>query len=163
MDYDLIDDDFGGARHGQRADRNALADDQGLPVPPAYRTMTPTPLLACLCAAWCRLCDEYAPVVASVAAAFNADGASLQVHWIDIEDDADLVGDVDVETFPTIVIATGTRVHFAGPVTPHPDTLRRLLRATMQDAPSGAPAPIVSKEIQALVARLHQLATDERP
>ena len=125
--------------------------------------MAPTLHLACLCAAECRLCDEFASVLTTVAQAFAADGVPMRVHWIDIEDEADLVGDVDVVTFPTIVIATGTQVRFAGPVTPHPDTLRRLLRATVLDVPAAAPTPVVPAEVQAFAIRLDQRATTARP
>ena len=39
-------------------------------------------------------------------------GTALRMHWIDIEDEVELVGDVDVETFPTIVIADHDKVRF---------------------------------------------------
>ncbi|KJS70194.1 MAG: thioredoxin family protein [Serpentinimonas sp.] len=116
--------------------------------------MAPAFHVACLCAAWCRLCDEYAPVLDKVAASFRAGGVPLQVQWIDIEDEAKLVGDVDVETFPTLVIVTGNVVRFAGPVTPQAETLSRLLRATVVDAPASAPAPAVAAEVQAFADRL---------
>ena len=92
---------------------------------------------ACLCAAWCRTCEGYAAVFEQVAAELSASGVALRAHWIDIEDEAELVGDYDVETFPTLVIADAQRVRFAGPLTPQPDTLRRLLRQApkMQSRP----------------------------
>ena len=123
-------------------------------------TLSPSPLhLACLCAAWCRLCDDYAPVLSAVARAFAADGVPLRVHWIDIEDEADLVGDLDVVTFPTIVIAAGSQVRFAGPVTPQADTLKRLLRAVVLDARHDVPANEVSGEVQAFAVRLARRAS----
>ena len=82
--------------------------------------------IACLCAAWCRLCDEYRPMLQALAAEFTRAGVRAHWHWVDIEDEADLVGDLDVETFPTLVIADDTQVRFAGPVTPQRDTLQRL-------------------------------------
>jgi hypothetical protein len=109
--------------------------------------------LACLCAAWCRLCDDYAPVLQQVAAELLAAGVPLRCHWIDIEDEADLVGDFDVETFPTIVIADARQVRFAGPLTPQPDTLRWLLRATL-DVPPDTAWPAVAPEIEAFARRL---------
>ena len=120
--------------------------------------MTPDIHVACLCAAWCRLCDEYAAVLDQVVASFQADGLSLQVHWIDIEDEEALVGDVEVETFPTIFLITGSAGHpvvrFAGPVTPQAGTLSRLLRAAVADAATGSPAAAVATEIQAFADRL---------
>lgn len=86
---------------------------------------------------------------------------TLRPHWIDIEDHADLVGDFDVQTFPTLVIVGPEGVRFAGPLTPQPDTLRRLLRATVLDAPAEAVWPAVSPEVQAFASRLQgQCGTD---
>lgn len=110
--------------------------------------------LACLCAAWCRLCDDYAAVFEPVTGELAAAGATLRCHWIDIEDEAELVGDFDVETFPTIVIADAQGVRFAGPLTPQADTLRRLLRATLLEAAPDTRWPAVAPQIEAFVQRL---------
>jgi len=108
---------------------------------------TPTPWLACLCAGWCRTCDGYRPVLEAVAAEFPG----LPVRWIDIEDEAELVGDIDVETFPTLLVAAAGGVRFFGPLTPQPETLRRLLRATLAADAAVLPVP---PEVLALAARL---------
>ena len=110
--------------------------------------------VACLCAGWCHLCDDYRAILRSVAAEMEPGAANLRWHWIDIEDEADLVGEVNVETFPTLVIADGTTVRFAGPLTPHSDTLRRLLRATVIDEQEATRWPAVSREFQAFAAHL---------
>lgn len=59
--------------------------------------------------------------------------------WLDIEDQADLVGDLDVETFPTLLIADAQGTRFFGPLTPHAETLSRLLesleRSSLQVTP----------------------------
>ena len=118
--------------------------------------------IACLCAAWCRLCDDYAPVLEQVVGELLAAGAPLQRHWIDIEDEADLVGDLDVETFPTIVIADAQHVRFAGPLTPQADTLRRLLRALVVEAPAGGTWPTVPPAVEAFARRLRARDCDGR-
>jgi thioredoxin-like negative regulator of GroEL len=110
--------------------------------------------IVCLCAAWCRTCDEYAPVLAQVSAELAASHGAVCQHWIDIEDEAELVGDFDVETFPTLVVIGPDGVRFAGPLTPQPDTLRRVLRATVADAPTATRWPAVAPEIEAFAARL---------
>jgi len=112
--------------------------------------------IACLCAAWCRLCDDYAPVFEQVTGELAAAGGPLRCRWIDIEDEADLVGDFEVETFPTLVVADARHVRFAGPLTPQAGTLRRLLR-TMLDAAPDTPWPAVAPEIEALAGRLRAL------
>jgi hypothetical protein len=88
--------------------------------------------VACLCAAWCRTCESYQQVFETACAELPQ--ADLHVRWIDVEDEADLIGDLDIETFPTLLIADDTHVRFAGPLTPQPQTLRRVLRAHLADA-----------------------------
>jgi len=87
--------------------------------------------VACLCAAWCRTCESYQEVFEAACAALPQQG--LHVRWIDIEDEAELIGDLDIETFPTLLIADDEHVRFAGPLTPQPETLRRVLRAHLDD------------------------------
>jgi thiol-disulfide isomerase/thioredoxin len=79
--------------------------------------------VACLCAAWCRTCESYQQVFEAACAELPQQG--LRVRWIDIEDEAELIGDLDIETFPTLLIADDEHVRFAGPLTPQPETLRR--------------------------------------
>ena len=110
--------------------------------------------VACLCAAWCRTCEGYEAVFEQVARELAGSGMALRARWIDIEDEADLVGDVEVETFPMLVIADAHDVRFAGPLTPQPDTLRRLLRATLAQAAADTRWPAVAPEIEAFVQRL---------
>lgn len=112
--------------------------------------------VACQCAAWCQLCDGYRAVFDRVAAELRTAGPTPRWHWIDIEDDAALAGDVDVETFPTIVVCDRRRVRFAGPVTPQPETLSRLLRALLLDAAPDARWPAVPPEVEAFAEQLRQ-------
>ncbi len=107
--------------------------------------------VACLCAAWCRTCENYRQVFEAACAELPQDG--LHVRWIDIEDEADLVGDLDIETFPTLLIADEEQVRFIGPLTPQPETLRRVLRAHLNDPR----ATRVTPEIDALASRLRRL------
>lgn len=87
-------------------------------------------LVACLCAAWCRTCDEYRPVFDALREAF---GAQARFVWVDIEDDEDALGDVDVENFPTLLAARGDRVLFFGTVLPHAQTARGLVERALRD------------------------------
>jgi hypothetical protein len=81
-------------------------------------------------------------------------GQTLRWDWIDIEDEADLIDDLDIETFPTLVIADSAGARFAGPITPQPDTLRRLLRATMLEARANTISPLRNRETLAFAERL---------
>jgi len=87
-------------------------------------------LVACLCAAWCRTCTDYASTFEALAAGF---GAATQFVWVDIEDDAERLGDVDVVDFPTLLIARGARVLFFGPVLPHVQAAQQLVERALRD------------------------------
>ena len=107
-----------------------------MPTPdPAREAAEPPELLvACLCAQWCRTCDLYRDTLAHVRAAVAAAhaGAATRFVWIDIEDEDELIGDLDIEDFPTVVLARGGQVVFAGAILPHAQTLERLVRAALE-------------------------------
>ena len=90
--------------------------------------------MVCLCAEWCGACREYRPLFEQVARAHPA----LHFAWVDIEDHADIADDFDVETFPTILVASPAGTHFIGPLLPHAETLSRLLAALQPAQPSVA-------------------------
>ena len=114
--------------------------------------------VACLCAAWCRTCESYQDVFQAACAELPQ--ADLRVRWIDIEDEAELIGDLDIETFPTLLIADDRHVRFAGPVTPQRETLQRLLRATVLEAASDASWPAVGAAVEETAARVRRRAPD---
>lgn len=109
--------------------------------------------VACLCADWCGTCRDYRADFERTVGAVP--GACVQAVWIDIEDDAELVGAVDVENFPTLLIARGREVLFFGTVTPHLSTLARLVQAAVDGSThlGGEPPSLAVRE---LAARLHQ-------
>jgi thioredoxin-like negative regulator of GroEL len=84
-------------------------------------------VVACLCAAWCDVCKQYRPGFEALA----AEHPEQQFVWIDIEDQADLVGDLDVENFPTILIQHRDIVVFYGTMLPEPRQVARLLEAQL--------------------------------
>ena len=89
----------------------------------------------CLCAAWCGTCGIYRPLFDELARAHP----DVRFAWVDIEDESDLAGDLDVETFPTLLIADGQRALFLGPLLPQAPVLARLL-ASLQAATPGSGA-----------------------
>lgn len=85
----------------------------------------PAPLaVLSLCAAWCGTCREWRAVFDAAARAHPA----LAFRWVDVEDEADALGELDVETFPTLVIGDARGPRFHGPVLPQPGQIERLLR-----------------------------------
>lgn len=81
--------------------------------------------VACLCAAWCDVCCQYRPGFEQLALE-HPDKLFL---WIDIEDQADIVGDFDVENFPTLLIQRGDTVAFFGTVQPDLRQANRLIQS----------------------------------
>lgn len=115
--------------------------------------------VACLCAAWCRTCDAYRPVFEQAMAALRQQHPALLARWIDIEDQAELLGDFDVETFPTLVVVVGAQLRFAGALTPQAETLQRVLRMALEStAPAGpsAEALAFAQRLRLHPPRLHQ-------
>ena len=104
-------------------------------------------LVVCLCAEWCGTCRDYRSPLQAVAEELPGHAFA----WIDIEDEADLAGEIDIETFPTLLVLDGPTVLFYGPVLPGADALRRLLRALDEN---GAQPTALDEEVKALVQRL---------
>lgn len=121
----------------------------------------PEPLLvACLCAQWCRTCDAYLDTLAATRDAMRLGhpGAAMRFVWVDIEDESELVGDLDIEDFPTLLLARGNRVLFFGPVLPHAQTLDRLVRNALDNDMAALPAATLAPDVRALPARLREHA-----
>jgi thiol-disulfide isomerase/thioredoxin len=87
-------------------------------------------VVACLCAAWCGTCASYR-------AAFDALATrhpDKLFVWIDIEDEADVVGDLDVENFPTLLLQRRDTVAFFGTTLPDAALADRLVQAQAAQA-----------------------------
>jgi thiol-disulfide isomerase/thioredoxin len=80
--------------------------------------------VACLCAEWCDTCVAYRPGFLELAQRFP----HAKFVWFDIEDDAEHVGDLDVENFPTVLVRRGEAQLFYGVLPPQHEHLRRLLQ-----------------------------------
>ncbi|MFI5445220.1 thioredoxin family protein [Polaromonas sp. UC242_47] len=105
--------------------------------------------VACLCADWCGTCRDYRTVFNQVAMEYPG----MVFLWLDIEDQAALVGELDIETFPTLLIADGAELRFAGPLLPHAGTLSRMVGAL---APGVAAAASADPALTALARTLYQ-------
>ena len=88
-------------------------------------------LVACFCAAWCDTCQQYRIKLEALARA----RPELVFVWIDIEDHPDLLGDEDVENFPTLLVQAPDRIRFYGTMLPHNGHIERLLDSLSTDAP----------------------------
>jgi thioredoxin 1 len=108
------------------------------------------PWVACLCAAWCVACREYGATFAALAGQLGADA---DFAWIDIEDDADSLGDLDIENFPTLLIADAAGARFFGPVMPQAATSERLIRGALAGGIGADCDPALVGHVATLVPR----------
>lgn len=94
-------------------------------------------LVACLCAAWCTACASWRPLFAELAAE-RPDDCFV---WIDIEDHAELVAEIEVETLPVLLVQVATSgPDFVGAIEPRTAIVRALLRrAEPQDSSEDDP------------------------
>ena len=97
-------------------------------------------LVVCLCAAWCDTCNEFRQSFERIAAA----RPDMRFLWLDIEDDAEVCGDVDVENFPTLAVWRDASLLFYGVTLPQEGGVARLVDAL---ATGGVPVPNAPAEV----------------
>lgn len=108
-------------------------------------------LVACLCAEWCGSCRDYRAVFDAV----RASHPGARFAWVDIEDHPEVLGPVDVENFPSLLIARGDDIAFFGTVTPHASTLNALVDRGLR----GELGAVDDPELDGVPERVRALAT----
>ena len=97
-------------------------------------------LVVCLCAQWCGTCRDYRAgfdaLADSLADSLADERPAFHFRWLDIEDEADALGELDIENFPTLLIRRGPQVLFFGVLMPHLAHLRRLLESLAEQTPA---------------------------
>lgn len=95
-------------------------------------------LVVCLCAEWCATCREYRSGFNELAAEFP----EAWFRWLDIEERADDLGDLEIENFPTLFIqsvadrqARSAVVLFFGTMPPQLGHLRRMITSMAAQTP----------------------------
>lgn len=84
------------------------------------------------------------------------DPREVRSAWIDIEDNDEVLGDLDVQSFPTLLIARGAEPLFFGVITPHEHTLARLVQSALANELPGLPGN--GAGLKALVANAQEYA-----
>ena len=111
-------------------------------------------LVVCLCAAWCDTCTEFRGTFAKLAQSHPGAG----YVWLDVEDDSALVGDIEIENFPTLAVFRAGKPLFYGVTLPQEPVVARTLASLLS---RDASAVAVPKEIaglpEVLSARLERL------
>jgi thioredoxin reductase (NADPH) len=97
----------------------------------------PTPAVVALCAAWCDTCTEFRATLERIAQA----RPDMLFFWLDIEDDSEICGDIDIENFPTLAIYLGERLLHYGVSLPLEGTVRRLVDEIVARPGIGVSAP----------------------
>ena len=100
-----------------------LTDDNRAEI--AAQLAGPRWIVACLCAQWCGTCATYRATFEELAAR-HPDKLFV---WVDIEDQADVVGELDIENFPTLLIQQDDHVAFFGTVLPDGGLAHRMVQA----------------------------------
>lgn len=77
-----------------------------------------------LCAGWCGTCRDYRTFVDA-----KQQEAAARWVWVDIEENSDALGDLDIENFPTLLVTEGDEVRFLGTITPQPEVANRLIES----------------------------------
>ena len=103
--------------------------------------------VVCLCAAWCNVCRDYRAMFDALA----LEHPQARFVWVDVEDEDDIAGELDVETFPTLLLADGRHARFLGPLLPQAGVLSRMLTSLQGGGPVAAP---VSQEAQGVFERV---------
>jgi thiol-disulfide isomerase/thioredoxin len=107
----------------------------------------------CLCAEWCGTCREYQPLFEQLA----QEMPQARFVWVDVEAHDDLLQDLDIENFPTLLLADAKhQARFAGTVLPHLDTLQRMCKAAL----AGDLPPVQDAEWQAVLPGLLTLPSN---
>jgi len=91
-------------------------------------TRQETLLVACLCATWCKTCTEFRGTFDKLA----MESAGVKFVWLDVEDDSALVGDLDIENFPTLAVFRGDQPLFYGVTMPQEGVVARTLASLMR-------------------------------
>lgn len=117
---------------------SACSDDR-----PALRARLRDPpalLVVGLCAAWCDTCADFRATFARIAARRPA----ALFLWLDIEDDSEIVGDVEVENFPTLAVFGGAGTLHFGVSLPQQGVVERLLDALEREGAIAAPEAVAT-------------------
>ena len=94
-------------------------------------------LVACLCATWCKTCTEFRGTFDKLA----LESAGVKFVWLDVEDDSALVGDIDIENFPTLAVFRGDQPLFYGVTMPQEGVVARTLATLMREDRDASEVP----------------------
>jgi thioredoxin len=86
-------------------------------------------LVACLCAAWCKTCGEFRDTFERLSKA----NTEAKFVWLDVEEDSALLGDIEIENFPTLAVFRGEKPLFYGVTMPQEGVVARTLASLSRE------------------------------
>jgi thioredoxin reductase (NADPH) len=86
-------------------------------------------LVACLCAAWCKTCTEFRGTFDKL----SESNPRAKFIWLDVEADSELVGDIEIENFPTLAVFRGGKPLFYGVTMPQEGVVARTLASLQRE------------------------------
>jgi thioredoxin 1 len=108
-------------------------------------------LVACLCATWCKTCTEFRGTFDKLA----RENEGAKFVWLDVEDDSALVGELDIENFPTLAVFRGDKPLFYGVTMPQEGVVARTLASLSRENRDAVQVPgEIAGLPEALSARL---------
>lgn len=102
--------------------------------------------VVCLCAEWCHVCRDWQPRFQPLVA---EQGVGARTLWLDVEDEEIDALNLDIETFPTLLILRRDQPLFLGAVPPVDEHIARLVKKCAQQS---APSPTCTASEQTLAA-----------
>jgi thioredoxin reductase (NADPH) len=108
--------------------------------------------VVCLCAAWCDSCNEFRTTYERIAQS----RPGILFVWVDIEDDSEMCGDVDVENFPTLAIYRGDTVLHFGVSQPQEGIVGRLVDEMRERTEGIADAPAAVLQLPRALKRQNE-------
>ena len=96
-------------------------------------------LVACLCAQWCTVCRGWQPEFARLAAQCAGLLPRARWLWVDVEAQADALGDFEPEDFPVLAVQRGADLLYCSVLPQQPARWQRLI-ASLAEASAGQPA-----------------------
>ncbi|MCM1512388.1 MAG: thioredoxin family protein [Oxalobacter formigenes] len=99
-------------------------------------------ILVCFCAGWCHACREYLPKLRELADS----RPDVRFFWVDIEEHGNMIGNLDINKFPTILIQRNNIVAFYSCIHPDAQLAERILQSILDQAPESLVQQIQSDE-----------------